>query len=36
MGYVRQTITTFLTRLGDIPASAKHPLAVVSRDVTYG
>src|SRR5687767_13025313 len=34
IGYVRQTITTLRTLLGEIPASARHPATVVSREVT--
>src|SRR5579883_144246 len=34
IGYVRHTMTTRRTRDGAIPASARQPLAVVSREVT--
>ena|SRR5438105_5293402 len=34
MGNVRHTMTTRRTRDGAMPASAAHPLAVVSLDVT--
>src|SRR5438105_4685836 len=34
IGYVRHTMTTFRTRLGEIPASARQPATVVSREVT--
>src|SRR5688572_27092273 len=36
IGYVRQTITTLRTRLGEMPASERHPSIVVSREVTKG
>src|SRR5262245_26123199 len=36
IGYVRHTINVLCTRLGAMPASARQPLTVVSRDVTYG
>ena len=36
VGYVLQTITTLRTLEGDMPASARQPETVVSRDVTYG
>src|SRR2546427_12191246 len=34
IGYVRHTIIVFRTLVGGIPASDKHPLTLVSRDVT--
>src|SRR5215210_6382352 len=36
IGYVRHTTMILRTRLGAIPASAKQPLTLVSRDVTCG
>jgi uncharacterized protein len=35
-GYVRVTTIMRRTRRGEMPASARQPEAVVSRDVTYG
>jgi len=36
IGYVRQTMMTFRTRVGATPISARQPATVVSRDVTCG
>src|SRR5215471_6859540 len=36
IGYVRHTSSVLRTRLGAIPASARQPLTVVSREVTNG
>ena len=36
IGYVLHTMTTRRTLLGGIPASERHPIVVVSREVTYG
>src|ERR1700693_1078866 len=36
IGYVLHTMIAFPTLVGEIPASDKQPLTVVSRDVTYG
>src|SRR5215472_10786839 len=34
IGKVRQTIIVFRTRMGEMPASDKQPLTLVSREVT--